>query len=484
MAQGGFKNLLWFLGVVEDRSDPRRLGRIKVRCFDIHPDNKDQVPTEDLPWAIPVLGGYDTNYKPPLEGSWVFGFFLDGEDAQHPMVMGLVPGVTTTSANPDGAFSGFDYFPKVEDLYQPDMPRLSRGENIEETNVARRYINRESNIGYGWEEPNPPYNAEYPYNKIYQTESGHVMEFDDTPGSERINIEHLTGTFTEIAPNGSKTTKVVGDNYTIVESNDKIFIKGNADVVIYGAKTVNIEGDCNLTVDGTMKTTVHGDYNLDVAGAININSGQTFFLKSSGIRQEAYLDSINHYARENYHVQARKNVSLHANTGTMSFYSLSTMHQETGATYNVFVSGSKNEKIGSNYAQQVSGTTSIDSIGAYKWHLSSTYNREIEGASYFRFDGDRSIHLGADTYSRHDTGVNYSCSTDPVRTSTNDCTDVLGHTLGSNGSAHVDPTPSLRTLLGNPPDYYFTKKVNLTVDPYSIFTDPVTDDPDTHDKED
>jgi hypothetical protein len=116
--------------------------------------------------------------------------------------------------------------------------------------------------------------------------------------------------------------------------------------------------------------------------------------------------------------------------------------------------------------------------------LSSTYNREIEGASYFRFDGDRSIHLGADTYSRHDTGVDYSCSTDPVRTSTNNCTDVLGHTLGSNGSAHVDPTPSLRTLLGNPPDYYFTKKVDLTVDPYSIFTDPVTDDPDTHDKED
>ena len=30
------KNLVWFVGVVEDRMDPNFLGRVKVRCFGYH----------------------------------------------------------------------------------------------------------------------------------------------------------------------------------------------------------------------------------------------------------------------------------------------------------------------------------------------------------------------------------------------------------------------------------------------------------------
>ena len=106
MAENGFRNLLWFMGVVEDRKDPRKMGRLRVRCFDIHPDSKEDVPTETLPWAIPVIGSYDFNYKPPIEGSWVFGFFLDGDDAQHPMVLGVMPGMPTTFPNSTQGFNG------------------------------------------------------------------------------------------------------------------------------------------------------------------------------------------------------------------------------------------------------------------------------------------------------------------------------------------------------------------------------------------
>ena len=75
-----------FTGVVEDRHDPEKLGRVRVRCFGLHSESKTDIPTEDLPWArvgLPTtmaqgarIGG--THGMQP--GNWVFGFFLDGEE--------------------------------------------------------------------------------------------------------------------------------------------------------------------------------------------------------------------------------------------------------------------------------------------------------------------------------------------------------------------------------------------------------------------
>ena len=45
----GKNNFIWFNGVVEDRNDPQKLGRLRVRCVGIHTDNKDELPTADLP---------------------------------------------------------------------------------------------------------------------------------------------------------------------------------------------------------------------------------------------------------------------------------------------------------------------------------------------------------------------------------------------------------------------------------------------------
>ena len=35
----------------------------------------------------------------------------------------------------------------------------------------------------------------YPKNHVYETESGHIKEFDDTEGAERIHEYHKSGTF-------------------------------------------------------------------------------------------------------------------------------------------------------------------------------------------------------------------------------------------------------------------------------------------------
>jgi len=90
-------NSKYFIGVVEDRHDPEMIGRCKVRVFGIHTESKNLLPTEDLPWAIPIqpitssgISGIGTSPLGPLEGTWVLLIFLDGDDCQQPAMLGVV----------------------------------------------------------------------------------------------------------------------------------------------------------------------------------------------------------------------------------------------------------------------------------------------------------------------------------------------------------------------------------------------------------
>ena len=79
----------------------------------------------------------------------------------------------------------------------------------------------------------------YPYNKVHQSESGHVFEVDDTLGKERINVHHRSGTFHEIHADGSEVTRIVNNNYTAILKDDKVYINGNTDLQV-GHGNVNI----------------------------------------------------------------------------------------------------------------------------------------------------------------------------------------------------------------------------------------------------
>ena len=94
------------------------------------------------------------------------------------------------------------------------------------------------------------YAAKYPYNHVFESESGHIKEYDDTPGSERIHEYHMSGTFYEVDADGNKHTRVVGNNYEILAGND----------------FVNIRGDVNLTIESNCKTYIKGDWNIQVDG--------------------------------------------------------------------------------------------------------------------------------------------------------------------------------------------------------------------------
>ena len=101
--------------------------------------------------------------------------------------------------------------------------------------------------------PRSTYAAVYPKNHVFETESGHIKEYDDTKGAERIHEYHKSGTFTEIDADGNKVTRVVGDNYEIVAGNN----------------FCNIKGDVNLTIDSNCKTYIKGDWDIQVDGNKN-----------------------------------------------------------------------------------------------------------------------------------------------------------------------------------------------------------------------
>jgi Gp5 N-terminal OB domain len=94
----GRDRFYWFFGRVEDRHrDPATLGRVRVRVIGLHPDDPTLVPTEHLPWAIPIMpvtssgvNGIGMSSTGLLNGSYVFGFFADGEDAQVPVILGSI----------------------------------------------------------------------------------------------------------------------------------------------------------------------------------------------------------------------------------------------------------------------------------------------------------------------------------------------------------------------------------------------------------
>jgi len=103
-------NFYWFFGCVEDRDDPMRIGRVKLRILGHHTDDKEQLPTEDLPWAMPIMpancastSGIGWSPTGPVEGTWAFGFFMDGAEGQQPAFMGTINAVPVSNGNGGGS---------------------------------------------------------------------------------------------------------------------------------------------------------------------------------------------------------------------------------------------------------------------------------------------------------------------------------------------------------------------------------------------
>jgi len=322
----GKNNFIWFNGVVEDRQDPQKLGRLRVRCVGIHTDNKDDLPTSDLPWSQLIhpitssgISGLGSSPGFIVEGTWVFGYFRDGYAMQEPMVIGSLPGKPVELADVSkGFYDPNGVYPKYKD--EVDTNRLAVNDsNAPHLGLELRKLTRKTGVptadfdvvpleehvstkisasdGDTWNQPVIPYSAVYPYNHVFESESGHIMEIDDTKDNERLFTSHRTGTSQEIDKDGNQVNIVKGDHYNIVSGKRQAIIEGNADITIGGRHkifinkngqtnnhydiqigpnaSVNIQvdkGDMNVVLkDGKMNTNVAGDYNMKIGGNMNLD---------------------------------------------------------------------------------------------------------------------------------------------------------------------------------------------------------------------
>ena len=271
-----FGNFIWFTGVVEDIQDPKELGRVRVRCYGYHSDRLDEIPTDALPWASvmnpiqsPSQSKIGHSATGILNGTWVVGFFRDGQTAQDPVIMGTIPSQSTVAADKSKGFNDPNgIYPIINDNTN-DQPLQA----TKEYKTAPSYIQRESLIGIGNTEksthvpisfPDISDKPVYPNNKVVSTLKGHVFEVDDSDNAERLLKYHCTGTFNEIRANGDSLTIINGDNYRLVIKGENVRIQGACNIHIDGNANTHVKGDYNITVDGNYTETIKGSQTTKV----------------------------------------------------------------------------------------------------------------------------------------------------------------------------------------------------------------------------
>jgi hypothetical protein len=282
----GKNGFVWWTGVVEDRQDPLKMGRCRVRCVGWHSANKMQLPTTSLPWATPSIPVNTNVIYAPREGDMVFGFFLDGENAQDPVMLGVFPGIPLKAGNAQEAFSdartsselsaapvkptesAISYPRKLD---EPTTSRLARNDSKYPSEiVAAKKIKKANKV-----EPDSYYAAKYPYNHVYESESGHALEFDDTKGAERIHMYHRSGSYVEYGPLGDRSERIQRNKFEVVIGNEQVYVKGDV--------TVFIDGNATVDVGKNAKLKVGGSFQADIGGTCKITSGGNMSFKAPRI---------------------------------------------------------------------------------------------------------------------------------------------------------------------------------------------------------
>lgn len=130
---------------------------------------------------------------------------------------------------------------------------------------------------HGWLEPESEANIDetqpdYPYNHVMATDSGHSFEMDDTPGRERIRLQHRSGTFNEIHSDGTEVHKILGDGYEIVAKDKNVLVRGRCSITVMGDATFVVKGDKYEKIEGNYDQEILGNFTQIVRGKTNMTS--------------------------------------------------------------------------------------------------------------------------------------------------------------------------------------------------------------------
>lgn len=115
--------------------------------------------------------------------------------------------------------------------------------------------------------------AQYPLVQVIETESGHVIEYNDTPGSERILLRHANGQGVDLRPDGSILVSALGDG--LVE-------------VAHGGHKMIVTGEGQLHYSGNLTLNVGGNLDINVGGAFNVQA-KTETKTIKGVSRDFYM---------------------------------------------------------------------------------------------------------------------------------------------------------------------------------------------------
>lgn len=233
-------------------------------------------------------------------------------------------------------------YPLRSHINEPDTNRLARSK-VAGTAVEKKDSTRATGIpvadGTSFNQPAIPYNAKYPFNHIFESESGHLQEFDDTPENERIHTYHKSGTYTEVDVNGTYVNRIVGDGYEIIDKNGYVYVKGAMTITAEGVTNIFINADANIKVAGMADISLLQDAAINVAGNLDMNVGGSFQVKCADFTLEASADSVDISSVKGVNLQGQEAINLKSTTdvsiqgdGDISLKSGGSLNADAGGT--------------------------------------------------------------------------------------------------------------------------------------------------------
>ena len=151
----------------------------------------------------------------------------------------------------DGSIDAAGEYPKRDYFFGTSINKAAIGSKI--NNIALGG----SEYGIDLQLPDQP-PSQYPLNQVQETESGHVIEIDDTPGGERILIRHRTGAGMELRADGSVLISSKKQKVEMITGDETVIVEGEGNLIYRGDVTLRVSGDFNVDVGG--------NYNLKIAG--------------------------------------------------------------------------------------------------------------------------------------------------------------------------------------------------------------------------
>ena len=270
-------------------------------------------------------------------------------------------------------------------LNEPDTNRLARG-IIQETAIAFKDQSRTKGIPTAndahpeWEQPLAPFGGEYPYTKVYESESGHLQIFDDTPGHETISLYHRVGTFIDVDANGTQVNKIIGDGYSIIDRNGFVQITGRCTIYVGNDASIKVDGSADIEVKGATNAIFHNDVDIGCAKNVNMSVGSDFNLDVNGNYNVNVAGNITCNTDMNLSVQAAANMTTIVegiqNTrvnGDVMLKSNGNIKTDTSADVSV--------KTGKAIKMQSGETTDIKSGSALKIQSESTLDVKGDGVT-------------------------------------------------------------------------------------------------------